>query len=86
MLFVLLYVIVSAAFFMWVLNGARFKRLHSKVISNHPEMKEVRRTDPLLVVNFDGPLRALGSEQPDDLGFSEFLADSGSDLRDSDSQ
>lgn len=77
MIFVLVYVIVSAVLFVWVMSGARFKRLHSKTISNHPEMAEVRRTDPLLVVNFDGPPRSRGDEQSGDLGFARFLADHG---------
>lgn len=86
MIFVILYVVVSAAFFVWVLNGARFKRLHLKTTARHPEMEEVRRTDPLLVVRFDGPPRTRDAEQPADLGFAEFLADNGADLRDRDSE
>jgi hypothetical protein len=86
MIFVLLYVVVSATFFMWVLNGARFKRLHLKTTARHPEMEEVRQTDPLLVVRFDGPPRETGSGDSGDLGFAQFLTDHGADLRDSDSE
>jgi hypothetical protein len=86
MIFVLFYVVVSAAFFVWVLNGARFKRLHSKTINRHPEMAEVRQTDPLLVVRFDGPPREIDSGKRPDLGFAEFLSDNGSDRWDRDSE
>ena len=86
MIFVLLYVIVSAIFFVWVLNGARFKRLHSKTTNRHPEMEEVRRTDPLLVVRFDGSPDQNGDGEPGDCGFARFLADHDSDLRDRNSQ
>ena len=86
MIFVLLYVIVSAAFFVWVLNGARFKRLHSKTTNGHPEMAEVRRTDPLLVVRFDDPSGEDDSGELGDSGFARFLADRGPYTGDSDSQ
>ena len=62
MIFVLLYVILSAAFFMWVLMGARFKRLPKKVVNSHPEMQDVRQTDPLLVVRFGAPGSASGND------------------------
>jgi hypothetical protein len=84
MIFVLFYVVVSAAFFVWVLNGARFKRLHSKTINRHPEMAEVRQTDPLLVVRFDERSSSDSTERPADLGFARFLADNGSYNGDSD--
>ena len=84
MIFVLLYVVLSAMFFVWVLNGARFKRLHSRTTNNHPEMDEVRRTDPLLVVRFDDPSSEVRSGTSGDLGFSEFLADRGPYNGDSD--
>lgn len=61
MIFVVLYVIASAALFLWVLRGARFKRLHKRVVNAHPEMQDVRQTDPLLVVRF-GP---VGSRDDD---------------------
>jgi hypothetical protein len=86
MIFVLLYVVISAMFFVWVLNGARFKRLHSKTTNSHPEMEEVRRTDPLLVVRFDDSSSEVRSRTSGDLGFSEFLADRGTDHGDSDSE
>ena len=86
MIFVLLYVIVSAIFFVWVLNGARFKRLHSKTINRHPEMEEVRRTDPLLVVRFDDPSCENGNGESPDCGFARFIADRGPDSGDRDRQ
>ena len=86
MIFVVLYVLASAAFFVWVLNGARFKRLHSKVISSHPEMQEVRRTDPLLVVRFDDPSGSPGNGESSDCGFARFIADRGPDSGDYDRQ
>mgnify|MGYP003346768462 CR=1 FL=1 len=75
MIFVLLYVIVSAIFFVWVMSGARFKRLPSKTTNRHPEMKEVRQTDPLLVVRFDERSDSDNAERSADLGFARFLAD-----------
>jgi len=81
-IFVVLYVVISAAFFVWVLSGARFKRLDSKTTARHPEMEEVRRTDPLLVVRFDGSPRETDSGECGDLGFAEFLADHGPDSGD----
>ena len=86
MIFVLVYVAISALFFVWVLNGAQFKRLHSKTVNRHPEMEEVRRTDPLLVVRFDDSPREVHSGTLDDAGFAKFLADRGTDLRDRDSE
>lgn len=86
MTFVIVYVLISAAFFLWVLNGARFKRLHFKTVNRHPEMEEVRRTDPLLVVRFDGPPREIRPGALDDAGFAKFLADRGTGLRDRDSE
>ena len=53
----------------------------SKPRSTHPEMKEVRTNDPLLVVKFDGTLSTSGPEQHPDLGFAEFLANRDSDPR-----
>lgn len=84
MIFVLVYVVISAVFFVWILNGARFKRLHSKTTNRHPEMEEVRRTDPLLVVRFDERPSSDSAERPTDLGFAEFLADHGPYNGDSD--
>jgi hypothetical protein len=69
---------------MWVLNGARFKRLHLKTTNRHPEMAEVRQTDRLLVVRFDERPSGDSPERPTDLGFAEFLADHGPYNRDSD--
>jgi hypothetical protein len=86
MIFVLLYVVLSAMFFVWVLNGARFKRLHSRTINDHPEMREVRRTDPLLVVRFDDSSSEVRSRTSGDLGFAEFLADRSADHGDRDSE
>lgn len=53
MIIVLLYVVLSAFLFVWVLKGARFRRLPSKLVNRHPEMEDVRSGDPLLVVRFD---------------------------------
>jgi hypothetical protein len=53
MIIVLVYVIFSAYLFVWVLKGARFRRLPTKLVNRHPEMEDVRSGDPLLVVRFD---------------------------------
>jgi hypothetical protein len=69
--FVVIYMTISLsvywAMFVWL----------SKPKSCHPEMREVRPNDRLLVVKFDDSSRASGSEQHLDLGFSEFLANRG---------
>ena len=53
MIWAALYVIASAAFFIWVQLSPKFKRLPRKLHCDHPEMKEVRRTEPLLAVHFE---------------------------------
>jgi len=85
MIFVLLYVIVSACFFLWVLGGWKNQRLHSKTTNNHPEMAEVRKGDGLLVIHFHEHTdsSAPGTQQSSDLGFSQFLADHPPSDRDS---
>lgn len=84
MIFVLLYLIVSlfiyAKMFHFILNQDKGLRIRQM----HPEMKEVRPDDPLLVVNFDGPSRSLSTDKSPDLGFSRFLADRDADDRDHD--
>ena len=67
---VVAYVSISLVTFGWMLAS-----YGSNTRSKHPEMKEVRPNDPLLVVSFNGPLRSRDAQQSPDLGFSRFLSD-----------
>ena len=75
MVFALVYLAISLIVYMAMF---RFILRQGKGINTkyqHPEMKEVRPGDPLLVIKFDGPPDSIRTRQPDDLGFSQFLAD-----------
>ena len=74
---VVAYVAVSLVTFGWMLAS-----YGSKTKNAHPEMKEVRPNDPLLVVSFNGPLRSHDAQQSPDLGFAKFLSDNPSRDRD----
>lgn len=78
MIFVLIYLIVSIVIYVEMFRFLQRQSKDSKTQNIHPEMREVRPDDPLLVVKFDGPPRSPGSEQPGNLGFNEFLANRGS--------
>jgi hypothetical protein len=77
MIFVLIYLIVSIVIYVKLFQFIQRQSKDSKTQNTHPEMREVRPNDPLLVVKFDGPPRSSGSEQRPDCGFSEFLANRG---------
>lgn len=78
MIFVLVYLIVSIVIYVRLFQFIQRQSNGFKTQHTHPEMREVRSTDPLLVVKFDGPPRSSGSEQSGDLGFNEFLTNRGS--------
>ena len=84
MLFALIYLTISLIVYMAMFRFILKQGKETKTQYQHPEMKEVRPGDPLLVVNFDGPPRSLRSEQSSDLGFAQFLADRGSGDGDND--
>ena len=67
---VVTYVCISLVTFGWMLAS-----YGSKTKNAHPEMKEVRPNDSLLVVSFNGPLRSRDAQQSPDLGFAKFIAD-----------
>jgi hypothetical protein len=77
MIFVLVYLVVSIVIYVKLFQFIQRQSKDSKTQSSHPEMREVRPNDPLLVVKFDGSPRTPGSEQHPDLGFNEFLANRG---------
>jgi hypothetical protein len=83
MIFVFIYLIVSVVVYIEMFRFLQRQSKDSKTQNTHPEMREVRPNDPLLVVKFDGPPRSSGSEQSGDLGFHEFLANRGTGDRDS---
>jgi hypothetical protein len=77
MIFVLVYLVVSIVIYVKLFQFIQRQSKGFKTQNTHPEMREVRPNDPLLVVKFDGPPRSSGSEQHPDLGFNEFLANRG---------
>ncbi len=77
MIFVLVYLVVSIVVYVKLFQFIQRQSKDSKTQNPHPEMREVRPNDPLLVVKFDGSPRSSGSEQHPDLGFNEFLANRG---------
>ena len=78
MIFVLVYLIVSIVIYVEMFRFLQRQSNGFKTQHTHPEMREVRPNDPLLVVKFDGTPRTPGSEQSGDLGFSKFLTNRGS--------
>lgn len=84
MIFALLYLLVSLFVYAWMFRTILRHDKGFRIQNVHPEMKEVRPNDPLLVIDFDGPPRTLSSDESPDLGFTQFLADRNSDDRDYD--
>jgi len=77
MIFVVLYVLISAFVFVKMLKGASKKYRQTRITNNHPELRGVRPDEPLLVIRFDERPCGDSSERPADLGFARFLADHG---------
>jgi hypothetical protein len=84
MIFVFIYLIVSIVIYVKLFQFIQRQSKGFKTQSNHPEMREVRPSDPLLLVKFDGSPRTPGFEQSGDLGFHEFLANRGTGDRNHD--
>jgi hypothetical protein len=81
MIFVLVYLTVSIVIYVEMFKFIQRQSLRPKTFDGHPEMQQVKPSESLLVVNFDGPPSTLPSEQHPDLGFAEFLANRDSDAR-----
>ena len=84
MIFALIYLTISLIVYMGMFHFILRQGKETKTQYQHPEMKEVRPGDPLLVVKFDGPPRSLRPEQSDNLGFNQFLANRDSGNRNND--
>jgi len=84
MIFALIYLTISLIVYMAMFRFILRQGKETKTQYQHPEMKEVRPGDPLLVVKFDGPPSTLRPEQSPDLGWNEFLANRNSGNRDND--
>ena len=83
MIFSLIYLAISLTVYMAMFRFILRQGKETKAQYQHPEMKEVRPGDPLLVVKFDGTPSASGLEQHPDCGFAKFLANRDSGDRNS---
>lgn len=77
MIFVFVYLILSIVFYVKLFESF-------KTYSSHPEMKKVKRGEPLLGVKFRGTPSSHSDKQSADLGFAQFLADHPPNDRDHD--
>lgn len=84
MLFVLLYVGLSLVFYAKMFQAMKAKHQGFNTRNPHPEAREVKRGESLLVVRFDDSPTTPDNSQSGDLGFSLFLANNPPDDRNND--